>query len=379
MKNGLESFHPLINRWFSEKYGQPTDVQNTAWESFHSYKHFILSSPTGSGKTLAAFLAAIDNFTSGVWKTGTLRVLYISPLKALNTDIRNNLIEPLYELKLLFGKEDRHFPEIRIAVRSGDTSSSERQRILKKPPEILITTPESLNLMISSKKAGNETSGIFTGLSLVILDELHVLMPSKRGTHLITAVERLVPLSGEFQRIGLSAAVKPLETAADYLGGYELQVLSGIPQYKKRNVKIIESSISKEYEISVNFPGSARSNLIDNSWIPEIVKELKGKISAASSTLIFTNSRRMTEKITRMINEGEDELIATAHHGSLSKELRKAVEELSSVSHKFAEHIYKTAGAEQAGAAAASEEKPQTEKEDVVEAEFEDVDKDKKE
>lgn len=327
INSSMGKFHPLLREWFEQKYGKPTDVQNTAWDSFHSDEHFILSSPTGSGKTLAAFLAAIDNFVSGVWKTGSLRVLYISPLKALNTDIRNNLAEPLDELKLLFEKEHRQFPDIRIAVRSGDTSSSERQRILKKPPEILITTPESLNLMISSKKAGNEISGIFTGLNLVILDELHVLMPSKRGTHLITAVERLVPLSGEFQRIGLSATVKPLNTAADYLGGYELQIHDGIPQYRKRKVKIIESSISKEYEISISFPSEAKSNLIDNSWIPEIVKELKTKIAAASSTLIFTNSRRMTEKITRMINEGEDELIATAHHGSLSKELRKAVEE----------------------------------------------------
>jgi ATP-dependent helicase Lhr and Lhr-like helicase len=327
MKKSISSFHPLITRWFLESYGKPTDVQNTAWEYFRSNEHFILSSPTGSGKTFAAFLAAIDNFATGDWETGTLKVLYISPLKALNTDIRNNLIKPINELKSLFEKKSQVFPEIRIAVRSGDTSSYERQLILKKPPEILITTPESLNLMINSKKAGNTVSGIFTGLQLVILDELHVLMPSKRGTHLITAVERLVPLSGEFQRIGLSATVKPLGKAADYLGGYELEVHSGIPVYKKRKVKLIESIVSKKYEISVSFPEFAKSNLIDNSWIPEIVKELKSKIAAASSTLIFTNSRRMTEKITRMINEDEDTLIATAHHGSLSKELRKAVEE----------------------------------------------------
>jgi ATP-dependent helicase Lhr and Lhr-like helicase len=327
MNTGLESFHPLLRKWFEQKYGQPTDVQNIAWTSFQNSEHFILSSPTGSGKTLAAFLAAINNLISGIWSPGVLSVLYISPLKALNTDIRNNLVEPLKEIKLLFNKEEIQFPEIRIAVRSGDTSASERQRILKKPPEILITTPESLNLMISSKKAGDKITGIFTGLKLVILDELHVLMPSKRGTHLITAVERLIPLSGEFQRIGLSATVKPLKSAAEFLGGYELSFHSGIPGYRKRRVKIIESFINKEYEISVSFPESTQLNLTDNSWIPEIVKELKDKIESASSTLIFTNSRRMTEKITRMINEGEDELIATAHHGSLSKELRNDVEE----------------------------------------------------
>ena len=199
--NSLHTFHPLIAEWFVKRYGKPTEIQEKAWKSIRSGDHILLTAPTGSGKTLAAFLWAINQLISGAWPRLQTCVLYISPLKALNNDIRNNLLHPLAELGAFFDSHGKYFPAINVKTRSGDTPQSERQKMLRRAPEILITTPESLNLMLSSKKARL----ILTTLTTVILDEIHAIADNKRGTHLISAVDRLVSLSGEFQRIGLSA------------------------------------------------------------------------------------------------------------------------------------------------------------------------------
>ena len=158
----LELFHPLIQMWFSEKYGLPTDAQKKSWPVIASGKNVLITAPTGSGKTLAAFLWALNRLITGAWSAGALRVLYVSPLKALNSDVKQNLLIPLNELKHTFFKEGSEFPDINVVTRSGDTPGSERQRMIRRPPEILITTPESLNLLLSSRKARHILNDICT-------------------------------------------------------------------------------------------------------------------------------------------------------------------------------------------------------------------------
>ncbi|MCP4138329.1 MAG: DEAD/DEAH box helicase, partial [bacterium] len=292
----LSLFHPLIKQWFEEQVGTPTDAQVKAWPEIAAGKNVLVSAPTGSGKTLTAFLWAINQLVTGTWPTGEVRILYISPLKALNNDVQKNLIKPLTELRQVFEKAGVEFPSISVLTRSGDTPPGDRRRMLKRPPEILITTPESLNIILSSKNSRR----ILLGVGTVILDEIHALVGGKRGTHLITAIERLIPLSGEFQRIALSATVNPLERVADFVGGYIVRgESSSSPHYIKRPVSIIRSAISKQYSIKVYFPENAREQIKDKSWWPALVEAFKQVIDANKSTLFFANSRRMTEKVTR--------------------------------------------------------------------------------
>ena len=320
---GLALFHPLIQKWFRERLGAPSDIQAKAWPEIAKGRHALVTAPTGSGKTLTAFLWAINQLITGTWGPGQTRVLYVSPLKALNNDIRRNLTTPLAELGASFREAGETFPTIGVLTRSGDTPADERRQMLRRPPEILITTPESLNIMLSSRSG----SRLFTGIATVILDEIHAVVGTKRGTHLITAVERLVRLTGEFQRIALSATVRPLETVAEFVGGYVQRGGARSDLYEKRQVEIIRSADKKHYTIDVRFPQNAREQLVDGSWWPVLVEAFKDIIRAHRSTLLFVNSRRTAEKITRMINEGEPQELAYAHHGSLSREIRLAVEQ----------------------------------------------------
>ncbi|MGE5340891.1 MAG: DEAD/DEAH box helicase [Candidatus Omnitrophota bacterium] len=318
----FDFFHPLVRQWFEENVGTPTDIQSRAWPEIASGNHVLVTAPTGSGKTLTAFLWAINRFLSHPESKASMRVLYISPLKALNNDIQRNLEKPLDELRRYFDAAGEPFPLIRTAVRSGDTDPSERRKMRRFPPEILITTPESLNILLTSKSGRR----LLTGISTVILDEIHAVLPNKRGTYLITAVDRLVPLCGEFQRIALSATVKPLTAVADFIGGYRLIQSGNHVDYQKRKVSIIRSTISKNYNIQVHFPEMPGNRPPDSEvWWPALVDEWNTIINNNHSTLFFANSRRTVEKITRLINESGQERVYS-HHGSLSKEIRQVVE-----------------------------------------------------
>ncbi|MGD2089658.1 MAG: DEAD/DEAH box helicase [Candidatus Aminicenantes bacterium] len=321
----LNLFHPLVRQWFREQVGTPTDIQNKAWPEIAKGNHVLVTAPTGSGKTLTAFLWAINNFLVSRQPMEKMRVLYISPLKALNNDIQRNLNKPLEELQGYFDSAGMTLPMIRTAVRSGDTEPAERRHMQRHPPEILITTPESLNVLLTSK-SGRQ---MLTGIATVILDEIHAVLPNKRGTYLITAVERLVPLCGEFQRISLSATVKPLDKVADFIGGYQLKELDNTFEYKKRRVSVVRSHMQKKYHIQVNFPGKEekkrREQLPPEVWWPILMEEWRKIMNQNYSTLFFANSRRMVEKVTRLINESEGERVYS-HHGSLSKEIRSVVE-----------------------------------------------------
>src|SRR5512147_2483614 len=237
MSSRLSSFHPLVQQWFSEKIGVPTDIQERAWPEIAEGRHVLVTAPTGCGKTLAAFLWGLNQLITGAWPGGRVRVLYISPLKALNNDVQRNLLKPLRELREYFSQAGASFPEIRVLTRSGDTPGEERRKMIKRPPEILITTPETLNLLLSSRSGRSMLDGIAT----VILDEIHAVVGSKRGTHLITAVERLVPLSGEVQRIAVSATVNPPERVAAFVGGFHKSGQGKDSFFEKRPVTIVQS------------------------------------------------------------------------------------------------------------------------------------------
>ncbi len=265
---------------------------------------------------------ALNKLITGESETGYTTILYISPLKALNNDIQRNLLTPLAELKDLFKQATELLPDIQVLTRSGDTTATARRRMQRHPPEILITTPESLNLLLSSK--GGQS--MLTNLSTVILVEIHAVIGNKRGVHLITAVDRLVQLGGEFQRIALSATIRPLKDVAHFVGGYKIGGNIINPHYSLRPVTVIRSEALKTYDLRIRCsrqkPDRQRP---DSIWKP-LAQECKKIIQTNRSTLIFVNSRRLCEKLTLKINQNEDQPLAYAHHGSLSRTIRSEVE-----------------------------------------------------
>ena len=318
----LAQFHPSVARWFRAQIGQPTEVQEQAWPKIAAREHLLITAPTGTGKTLAAFLWALNQLITRQWPTGQTSVLYVSPLRALNYDIQRNLLGPLSELERIFGEGGEDFPEIRVLTRSGDTPSLDRRQMVRHPPEILITTPESLNLLLSSQGGRS----ILTSLSVVILDEIHAVHNAKRGVYLMTAVDRLVRLSGEFQRLALSATIQPLEKVAEFVAGFRLVGEPGDPHYVPRPVSIVSPPVGKQYDLHLRFvQGAGVQEGAGSVWEP-LVQELKKIIARNRSTLIFVNSRRFCEMLTLMINQDEEEPLAYAHHGSLSLEIRSEVE-----------------------------------------------------
>ncbi len=258
MTQALAGFHPLIRRWFTERFGAPTDAQHQAWPAITSGRNVLVSAPTGSGKTLTAFLSVIDGLVTGRWSCGAVRALYLSPLKALNSDIRLNLMAPLAELRALFEREGCPFPPIRVMTRSGDTPEDERRAMLRHPPEILITTPESLNLMLT----GTNSRKLFGGVQTVILDEIHALAASKRGTYMMSAVERLTLSAGEFQRIALSATVRPAEAVAAWMAGFARTNGSPETSYRPRPVTVVHAADKRAIALNLGaFWIAKRENL----------------------------------------------------------------------------------------------------------------------
>jgi len=314
----MVAFHPIIQNWFSERYGEPTEIQTLSWPRIADRENLLITAPTGSGKTLTAFLWALNQFASGALTTGSTRILYISPLKALNNDIQKNLLQPLAELKSRFEQEGASFPDINVATRSGDTDAALRRRMIRHPPEILITTPESLNLLLSSR--GGQS--LLYNIDTLILDEIHSVIDSKRGVFLMAAVERLVPMSGEFQRIALSATVNPLNLVARFVGGYKRQG----DEFSERAISTIESRAEKRYEIQIRYPEEAANRGEDEKIWDYLAADLLTRIHENRSTLIFVNSRALCEKLTLKINLAARRTIAYAHHGSLSREIRTDVE-----------------------------------------------------
>src|SRR3989338_9437757 len=276
--------HPLVNRWFFSRFKSFTEAQLSAVYPIHCRENILVSSPTGSGKTLTAFLSVlnelIDCSEKGILEDRTYCV-YVSPLKALNYDIEVNLKQPLKEMEVLAGKEFG----IRIAVRTGDTTQKEKAAMLRKAPHILITTPESLAILLNSPKFVEN----LTSAQWCIVDEVHALAENKRGTHLSLSLERLQRLSGFMARVGLSATVAPLEEIAQFLDGYEKD--------QPRECGIIDVQFLKQMDLRVISP---LSNLIDIDYQEAhdaLYNALHGLIQQHRTTLIFTNTRSATERV----------------------------------------------------------------------------------
>jgi ATP-dependent Lhr-like helicase len=318
----LSPFLPPIRNWFESYLGTPTQAQVQGWEAIRSGRNCLIAAPTGSGKTLAAFLCAIDQLAAqGANLRNRCEVVYISPLKALGNDIRKNLQLPLEGIR----KGNFMIPEIRVAVRTGDTTQSERASMLRNPPHILVTTPESFYLLLTSNKGREMLSSIKT----VIVDEIHALCANKRGTHLSLSLERLAALGGEFQRIGLSATQKPLNDVARFLVGNE------------RECEIIDTGHLRKLDLEISLPPSSLQTVCSHEVWNEIYEQIVKMIVEHRTTLVFVNTRRFAERIAARLSEtledyynqtGEDgsdpvELIkgddlVTSHHGSLSKRHR---------------------------------------------------------
>lgn len=316
LMNTLDIFNPITARWFTKTLGTPTAVQEAAWPAIAQGGHTLVAAPTGTGKTLSAFLVFIDRLKEQA-RTGSLnqelQLIYISPLKSLAGDIRENLRRPLEgisEEEYLSGNIPQGKAlDLRIAIRTGDTTQQERRHMIKNPPHILITTPESLYLMITSKSG----QSILRTAKAIIIDELHALIDSKRGAHLMLSIARLDKLCGEpLQRIGLSATIEPLSLAADYL--------SPDP------VTIVSPKIQKNIEIVVTSPLPENRTLRKNPVWQELAEAVYEHCKGAHSVIAFVEGRMYAEKLAYYVNQLAGEGFARTHHGSLSKEQRFEVE-----------------------------------------------------
>lgn len=372
----LDRFHPQVAGWFQDVFAAPTAVQEQAWRAISDDENALVVAPTGSGKTLAAFLWALNSLVERAGQQalpidgantsthGGVRVLYISPLKALGVDVENNLRAPLAGIARVAQRLGRDMPDISVGVRSGDTPQAERNRQVRKPPDILITTPESLYLMLTSKAAG-----ILKTVDTVIVDEIHALAGTKRGVHLALSLERLRRLAGDFQRIGLSATVRPIEAVANFLGP-KTTIIN--PPGEKRWQLDVRVPVDDMSDLPVPEDAStigdailddALDNALDapppgatNSIWPHIERAIYDEVMAHRSTIVFVNSRRTAERLTSQLNElwakehdpealspqtrrppaqlmksvdtagHAATVIARAHHGSVSKDERALTE-----------------------------------------------------
>jgi ATP-dependent Lhr-like helicase len=307
-------FHPAVAAWFDSTFGAPTPAQSLAWPSIQAGRHTLIAAPTGSGKTLAAFLAAIDALVrqgmDGRLPDET-QVVYVSPLKALSNDIQRNLEAPLAGIREALRTQGLPDVDIRAFVRTGDTPTAERDRARRRPPHIVVTTPESLYILLGSESGRKMLATTRT----VIVDEIHALAPNKRGAHLALSLERLHDLcGGRLQRIGLSATQKPIETIARFLAG---AACDGAP-----DCEIIDTGHIRTRDLSLEVPSAPLEAVMSADVWREVYERLTELVEAHRTTLVFVNTRRMAERVAGQLSERLGEAHVTAHHGSMAKELR---------------------------------------------------------
>lgn len=350
--------HSLLAEWFRSRYGEATDVQIRAWEAIDAGNNTLIAAPTGSGKTLAALLPCLNDIMEAKApskpgeagdRSSKTRILYITPLKALNNDIYDHLTGYVEELDRLAKEKERDWPGIRSAVRTGDTPSSKRAAMLKRPPDVLVTTPESFYILLTSEKG----RGMLRGVETVIVDEIHSLAADKRGSHLSLSLERLELLCGrKLRRIGVSATQKPLARVAAFLGGWEkatgispaLSQADGLDAdgrtigetadgshplgYARRPVRIVESRMDKQMNVRLTMPDHTMlQHTRESVWEP-IMKRLFELMTGCRTVLLFVNSRRLCERLCLRLNDHAGYEMARAHHGSMAKEIRLEAERL---------------------------------------------------
>ncbi|MDA1211874.1 MAG: DEAD/DEAH box helicase, partial [Planctomycetota bacterium] len=314
----ITPFHPLIEQWFASQYAGPTEPQQLGWPLIADGKHTLISAPTGSGKTLTAFLAVIDRLLADSLADRLdeegIRVVYVSPLRALSNDMHRNLSEPLAAISELQQDQFPGTAPIRVGLRTGDTTQAERAKIIRKPPHILVTTPESLYLMLTSPRGRERLKTAET----IIVDEIHALIRDKRGSHLALSVERLEALCGKpLQRIGLSATQKPLSRVADFLMGKE----------GNHDCQIVNVGHARQLDIDIEIPPSELNAVCTHEQWAEIYTQLIELIESHRSTVIFVNTRRMAERLTHQLTERLGEDSVSSHHGSLSAKFRHRTEQ----------------------------------------------------
>ena len=349
---GLADFHPASRAWFEERFGQATKAQADAWPQIRAGRHTLIAAPTGSGKTLAAFYAAIDMLLqrglNGELSEG-VQILYVSPLKALSNDIQKNLEQPLNGIAEQLHLQGFAPVDIRIAVRTGDTPPSERARMAKKPPHILVTTPESFYLLLTSASG----RAMLSTVRSLVVDEIHALLGDKRGSHLALSMERLQHLissqssgntkdqSGRtLQRIGLSATQKPIDLVANYLVGNatgqsecdssslgEVEVEGADSRWPKADCAIVDSGFRRELDIRIEVPKSPLSALMSNEVWDELYGRLVELIESHDTTLVFVNTRRLSERLALALAERLGDDVVCSHHGSMSKDHRHNAEQ----------------------------------------------------
>ena len=320
----LQAFHPFVREWFLERFEEPTPAQAKGWPAIARGRHTLIAAPTGSGKTLAAFMTSIDSLVREGLNGGLpdrTEVVYVSPLKALSNDIKKNLSDPLAGIAELAQQAGQPLPEIRTSVRTGDTSQSERQAMVKRPPHILITTPESLYILLTSESGRKSLRNVRT----LILDELHAVAGNKRGSHLSLSVERLCELAeGPVTRIGLSATQRPIEEVARFLVGSREVAPDGTP-----DCTMVDSGHSRSMDLAIELvPDDELGPIATHEQWDRMLDRVADMVSKHESTLLFVNTRRLVERVAHQMSLrlGQDAVVP--HHGSLSQETRHRAEQL---------------------------------------------------
>ncbi len=314
----LSGFHPAVAGWFCDRFDAPTPAQRRGWAAIRSGRPTLIAAPTGSGKTLAAFLNALDELHCEGEERGILpdetRILYVSPLKALSADIHRNLVEPRREIRRMAAALGLSTVKITAAVRTGDTPSSERQAMLRKPPHILVTTPESLYLLLTARRSREVLRTVRT----VIVDEIHAVHGSRRGAHLALSLERLEHVTKhKLLRIGLSATQRPIEEVARFLVG-----TGRVDDEEARDCAIVDEGHLRVLDLAIEVPGSPLEAVMSLEVWEEVYDRLTAIVEQHCTTLVFVNTRRLAERVARDLEKRLGADAVTAHHGSLSKETR---------------------------------------------------------